>query len=1298
MKHSNLDCNPKTATESLVSKRSRRLMLLATAGALTLTLTALTLQAHDGAAATGLRAQGSAWLAKLRGLTGLKTAAVPAKMWSSTPNEVTAGGLNVVAKVFTSGGWVKPGEAFPFALEYRAGDAPVAGATLKLTLNVASVYNNKSSQAPVSGNGTAGSPLTYVLPALTAGQTGRIIVEARAKNLTEDPEIIWKDLSAKLLVEVAGQPAANALSHGPKVTTLPSARFGDRPFPVVMVHYQDLRRCSAVGERANGVPADECLSDHTAERLDEAVNSRSSGKSLWQLYQDMSFGQLHPIGAISPLPNSANTPFTAGYVHKFATLTPSGTCTGQTLAAAKGTPVYPNRIADGWYLLPGTQGFYGADKTGHALAGSVSGQGLLFDIDSACGPTGKIVYDAASLADPDIDYDVFDTDKDGVVDFFNLMFAGDGGNGSTTASGLNNVWPHKADVRFYFTDAATGLAGYISNDRVKNHYGELMFYTTAARNTLTTTETAFPAFTIVGPYNVNPESAVDTVSVVGHEYGHSLGLPDFYSTGSRSTFGSWELMASDHFQFMTGYTRSKLGWIVPQKLESGNVALTESKTDTGKITWKRPDGTPYTLTGEGIHNADVYQQNLPTVKLIGAVPSGERAWHSGSGNDFGCPGHTFDVYLPELAHDAYKDAAAITLKFKSLYEIEWDYDYGFVLVSTDGGLNFTGLASTMSTTIASSYNPNNSACFTKYGNAITGVSGGGANTVANPNRVTSAYPEATFIDDAYNLTAYKGKEVILRFAYSTDPGLAKRGWFIDDISVTADDKVVYSSDFEKDTESPRLEPFRWSRVSTADGVETLHAFFIELRDRINNDFDSKAQSDRGPPTFQPGISMIYSDENHGFGNTGVDSPPAQTPVDAAPQPGNESPNLDDASFGLTRPAFNSCVHIDNYADPKGPGMLWQLPQKLKFTVTDIRGLSTDGMATVTPATATLIAEVNPDCTVEVLPPTISIASGYENPDTNGRYTLAWTRPVGAVGPDRLQEATVFAALLEDDAEGGLGKWVTTTVGQGAFAWQASTAKKHGGSNSFWGRYTNGSDAAQSGNVPASLLTLKDAIAIPADGDSSLSYWDFYINEGDDLVILEASKDDGATWDIINQSARSELAPDAAAPVATEALTYNLFSLAPYKGKSIKLRFRMQSGGEDRAGSSPFGWFVDDIKVESSNFRDLLASTPLTMADIARGSGSYYYRVKTAYPAGPVTVPTDWSNVVTTTVVPGVPPPPSGSSSGGSSGGSTSSGSSSGGVIPVTPPAAGKGRFGGGAMGEGLLLMLVLAGLRRRRRL
>ncbi|HEX7809252.1 MAG TPA: immune inhibitor A domain-containing protein, partial [Thermoanaerobaculia bacterium] len=601
--------------------------------------------------------------------------------------------VTVSAKFNSAYGWVKPGETYPFIVEVSGGATGAANVAVHVTLPPSAIFVSAIPPAN-SGNGTTASPLVFNIKVLTPNGTGRILVRARAATLAEDPEILWKNLSASAKVaSISGIPQNGAIAKttGPKVTTLSTARYGERPFPVVMVQYQDIKRCTGPG-----APYPECTGNHTAAALDAAVNSRTSGKSLWQLYNDMSFGQLSPAGSVRPKVGTANATFDPLYNHKFSTLTPSGVCTGATLAAVKGTPLYMNRIENGWYVLPGTQGYYGADKTGHALAGALTGQGLLFGVDDACGPTGKIVYDAASLADPDLDYNDFDTDKDGVVDFFNLMFAGDGGNGSTSVTGLNNVWPHKSDLRYYFTDA-DGEAGYVSNDQLRNHEGAAMFWTNATRKEMTTANTGLPVYVKVGPYNVNPESAVEAMSVIAHEYGHSLGLPDFYSTGTRETMGSWELMGSDHAQFMTIFSRQDLGWIVPVDVEDGAYTLRESKKDTGTITWKRPDGTPYTLTGEGIHNADALRVQLPKIQLIDSVPSGERAWHSGAGNDFGCPGHTLDVFLPELEQNA--SASAIALKFKSLYEIEWDWDFAFVLASTDGGRTWKSLPSKKGTTL-----------------------------------------------------------------------------------------------------------------------------------------------------------------------------------------------------------------------------------------------------------------------------------------------------------------------------------------------------------------------------------------------------------------------------------------------------------------------------------------------------------------------------------------------------------------------------------------------------------------------
>ena len=92
-----------------------------------------------------------------------------------------------------------------------------------------------------------------------------------------------------------------------------------------------------------------------------------------------------------------------------------------------------------------------------------------------------------------------------------------------------------------------------------------------------------------------------------------------------------------------------------------------------------------------------------------------------------------------------------------------------------------------------------------------------------------------------------------------------------------------------------------------------------MRDRSGFDFDSKGENDRDDIAFQPGLSLVYTDEAHGYGNAGTDDPPAQSPLDSVPEPGSETPDLNDAAFNASsaRSSFTDSGegHTDNYADP-----------------------------------------------------------------------------------------------------------------------------------------------------------------------------------------------------------------------------------------------------------------------------------------------------------------------------------------------------------------------------------------------
>ncbi|NND60857.1 MAG: tandem-95 repeat protein [Gammaproteobacteria bacterium] len=1159
-----------------------------------------------------------------RAVTALFTLLTTALLLA-TPLQAANAESSFEALYLSATGWEEPGAVYPMTLNYSVDATELGGATIEMTL---ADYTSFVSAAPAP-TAVNGNTVTWDL---NAGDNGKIIVRARVFDLTQEPTMVWRDLSASATMSFDSGTAPIASSTlGPKaLKDHETARFGVRKFPLVMVEYQDITHCTGPGQ-----PLPECTSNHTAEKLDEAVNSRTSGQSMWQLFQEMSFGQLSPEGQVGPIPGTADTPYGA-YPYKFSTPQPAGACTGTTYAnpatGGEGAPLplAGDRIVDGWYRLPGDQRYYGSDSTGHGAVGALSGVGLLFGIDDACGPTGKLAYDAAAIADPELDYNDFDSDRDGLVDFMNVAFAGDGGNLETTPSGINNVWPHKSDLQYYFTDEL-GRRGYVSNDQLRNHEDQLMYWTDATRSEMTTADTGIPVYVRVGPYNVNPESAIDAVSVVAHEYGHSLGLPDFYSTGGRSTFGSWELMASDHFQFMTVFNRQEMGWIVPRTATDGVHTLKESKIDIGQIEWTTEDGTPYTLSGPGIHNADALKVDLPKVLVIDEVPSGTQAWHSGSGNEFGCApeaGHNFDVYLPDLAN--YAGASNVELSFQSLYEIEWDWDFAFLQVGvlTETGVEWTAQPSLEGTTL-DNYNPNGWECYDRNGHGITGASRVDPterNLLTNPNRGTGSMPTPEWITDRFDLSAYAGQEIIIRFTYFTDPAVAFRGWFIDDIKVEADGETVYASDFEDD-EGGRLFAAGWSHVNTSTGRDVDHAYYIEVRDRVSNDFDSKGQSDRGAPTWEPGVAILYTDENHGYGNTGVDNPPAQTIVDAVPDPGNDSPNLDDAAFTpeLGRNVFDGCTHVDNYDTPDG---LWKLPDGMRMEVDSLSGLSGDGVATGN-AQAALTLDVAPTCDFANAGPVLSFGAGHSDPDPDGSYELTWVPTEGTDGANQLQEATNLSVLLSDDAENDMSNWTVSSDGLVALPWsntnpQSATATKVNDTLSF---FTVADDDARD---TSSIMTWASPIAIPATGATVLSFYDSFAGELDDQGFVEVSID-GVRWENVYTTSNPVLI-GLDGTFFDEPLRQRQVDLTPYAGESIQLRFRYFVGGSNYLAYTPFGWWVDDVSIDTANWTDIAETTGTSHVRSGLADGHYYYRVRSSHLNGGVPLYTNWSNVIETDVM------------------------------------------------------------------
>jgi immune inhibitor A len=119
-----------------------------------------------------------------------------------------------------------------------------------------------------------------------------------------------------------------------------------------------------------------------------------------------------------------------------------------------------------------------------------------------------------------------------------------------------------------------------------------------------------------------------------------------------------------------------------------------------------------------------------------------------------------------------RGATRPTLSYWTWYEIEKDYDYAYVAVSTDGGARWTTLPAPATT----NDDPNG----TNLGNGYTDNSGGGK---------TPAW-----IQQEVDLTPYAGKEIQVRFEYVTDGALNLHGLAIDDITITG----VLNDDAESD--------------------------------------------------------------------------------------------------------------------------------------------------------------------------------------------------------------------------------------------------------------------------------------------------------------------------------------------------------------------------------------------------------------------------------------------------------------------------------------------------------------------
>lgn len=144
-------------------------------------------------------------------------------------------------------------------------------------------------------------------------------------------------------------------------------------------------------------------------------------------------------------------------------------------------------------------------------------------------------------------------------------------------------------------------------------------------------------------------------------------------------------------------------------------------------------------------------QGATWVKVMDNEPhSGRYQWWSNRGDES-------DMTLTRAFDLSGLESA--TLEFWAWYDIEEDWDYAYLEVSTDGGQTWEILQAPSTT----DYNPNGNS----FGWAYTGMSGGGE--------------EPRWIREEVDLSDYVGGEILVRFECITDDAVNHPGFAVDDI-------------------------------------------------------------------------------------------------------------------------------------------------------------------------------------------------------------------------------------------------------------------------------------------------------------------------------------------------------------------------------------------------------------------------------------------------------------------------------------------------------------------------------------
>ncbi len=465
---------------------------------------------------------------------------------------------------------------------------------------------------------------------------------------------------------------------------------------------------------------------------------------------------------------------------------------------------------------------------------------------------------AAHLAEPGFpwsDYDQWDPqdfddddnrdEPDGYVDHFILIVAG---KGQSSCNGL-----YKLGEKLNTNAASDAVAGL--NQAERDCADRIWPHRFALSQNLDRGPRVGGRMNVRGGVDIgtglwvldyNMQSEYTDPSTFIHEFGHSLGLPDIYARSTNNSTASWEAMsstASPEPQELSAWSRMVLGWLEPCVVRPHELSgprldslyLKPMNDWTGEAGYSAADGV-----------CDAAMVILPpkfrdiAMGPLGAGQSAQ-AVYSGQGNNMNRSlARTFD--LRAVPAD---EPVVMSLDAWFVIEAEWDYLY----VEVAGvGEPFRRIMPMDKAAIDDEASVMPSGKGHEGAGSLPGFTGRSgdldgdgkvevaagcdpsADRTLAEDRVGSATTDpcevAQWIEAAFDLSGYRGREVTVRFTYFTDMAAVEDGAMLDNVAIPA---VGFVDDFE----GPDLAGWETEGFTLTSGRHHLtvpHFYVLEYRD------------------------------------------------------------------------------------------------------------------------------------------------------------------------------------------------------------------------------------------------------------------------------------------------------------------------------------------------------------------------------------------------------------------------------------------------------------------------------------